>query len=214
MTWDIISNRFDVLLSSYEGGIVLDEYEKSTFFNKAHRDLVREYYLGMTPTGTAFESSEEVRAYLSKYIKKIDIEGIKEAESTQKLESDVWYIIREYISYQGRQYPVVPVLYDEYSKVHNNPFRNKESKRRALRIIDASTAGNITLEWWGSTTDETATYTYYYISEPVYTGIEIVDTIVSSIEDIDIHTSFLEIVLQRAIDLVKLSRSYTQKNNV
>lgn len=212
MTWEQVSNKLDTLLSAYEGGFDLDEYEKSVFFNKAHRDLVREYYLGINPTMKSFDSSEEGSAYLRPYMKSASKE-ITQEETVITLASEVWYITMEYIEAGGKKYPVIPVLHDEYSKVVNNPFRNKSTKKRALRFINSDGA-NCIIAWSGETGKEVK-YHYFYISEPPYLGIEIEKDIVdNSSTNVDIHSSFLEIIIQRTLELIAQSRAQEKNQNV
>lgn len=212
MTWEQISNKLDALLSAYEGGIDLDEYEKSVFFNKAHRDLVREYYLGINPTMKSFDSSEEGSAYLRPYMKSKS-KAITQAETEIILDDKVWYITMEYIEAGNKKYPVVPVLHDEYSKILNNPFRNKTSKKRALRFINSD--GIKCIISWSGETGTNVIYHYFYISEPPYLGIDIEkDVVDNSAQDVDIHSSFLEIIIQRTLELIARSRAKEKNQNV
>jgi hypothetical protein len=80
MTIKEYSDQFDTLLDSYkmpngygadETPVVvkLDEYEKSVFLSDAQTDLVVELYSGKNMYGGYFDSSEELRRYLSTLIR-------------------------------------------------------------------------------------------------------------------------------------------------
>ena len=79
MTRKDFSNGFDTLVNSYRrfrsfdnkeatDSIEFDEYEKSFFLTKAQEEIVVELYTGKNGWNDSFESSEEMRRYLSSLI--------------------------------------------------------------------------------------------------------------------------------------------------
>lgn len=203
-TWDDISNRLDVMLASYENGVNLDEYEKSVYFNKAHRDLIREYYSRMYSTSTGYGTTEEIRSYLFPYIEEYE-EDLTDTSGEQivSLRPDILYILREEFTIQGSntKYPVVPVSQDEVDRIRNNPFKNTRTQRRVLKID--SGYGTAKLIWW--TLTDLITYSYCYIKDPGDLGYKDPTTLIPELS-YDINPIFLELILQRVVDLVFRSR--------
>jgi len=161
MTNEEFSNSFDTLLNSYntqagfgegsnkQGGIVLDEYEKSYFLTKAQDELVIALYNGRNVSGESFESTEELRRYLSNLVKEVRLQPITNTSglvigmgSNSKfftLPQDLWYITYEAVDIDGARcsalspMDVYPVTQDDYNKTKRNPFRGAND-RRALRL--------------------------------------------------------------------------------
>lgn len=160
MTREEFSNGFDTMLNSYSAtamfgeestkqSIALDEYEKSLLLTKAQNELVVSLYNGRNPYGESFESTEELRRYLSnlvveKYLKPIINTsgtplGITSTSSFFTLPEDLWFITLESVildngKCRGETYmKVYPTKQDEYLNIKNNPFRGAND-RRALRL--------------------------------------------------------------------------------
>lgn len=207
MTQSELSDKFDVLLASYEGGIELDEYEKSVFFNKAHVDLIREYYIGLTPSGRSYDSSEESKSYFSRYLYSITYDIPENEFISISRASNCLFIISEYVKDENIHIPVVPVSHDDYIKVLNNPFKNHRTRRRALRIdMGENDPDNPSYQVISSIP---GVYTCWYIGfDPE------IDFVHSGNQDVMIHPTFLEIILQRAVELAVQSRGTIKKSNV
>ncbi len=160
MTREEFSNGFDTMLNSYsttamfgeestKQSIALDEYEKSLLLTKAQNELVISLYNGRNPYGESFESTEELRRYLSnlvveKYLKPITNTsgtplGITSTSSFFTLPEDLWFITLESVildngKCKGETYmKVYPTKQDEYLNIKDNPFRGAND-RRALRL--------------------------------------------------------------------------------
>ena len=160
MTREEFSNGFDTMLNSYSAtamfgeestkqSIALDEYEKSLLLTKAQNELVVSLYNGRNPYGESFESTEELRRYLSnlvveKYLKPITNTsgtplGITSTSSFFTLPEDLWFITLESVildngKCRGETYmKVYPTKQDEYLNIKDNPFRGSND-RRALRL--------------------------------------------------------------------------------
>ena len=155
------SASFDTLLNSYiskgsfgdtQPDIRLDEWEKSVFLTKFQEELVLSLYNGHNPYGASFESTEEMRRYLSPLVVEVGLNpesntsglvlGINSNSKFFTLPEDLWFITYEAVNVNygaGRacgsngNLEVVPVKQDEYHKVKNNPFRGAND-RRALRL--------------------------------------------------------------------------------
>ena len=70
------SNGFDVMLNSHaaralfgeqaaQGDLVLNEYEKSLLLTESQEDIILELYNGKGSATNGFETTEELRRYLS-----------------------------------------------------------------------------------------------------------------------------------------------------
>lgn len=154
------SNGFDVLVNSYKrfkdfdkqellDSVEFNEYEKSLFLTKAQEELVSSFYNGKNPYGDSFESTEEMRRYLSnlvaeKYLKPITNTsgtplGITSSSTFFTLPEDLWFITLESVILKNSKcknetyMKVYPTKQDEYLNIRDNPFRGAND-RRALRL--------------------------------------------------------------------------------
>ena len=154
------SDAFDTLVSSYKrfkdfdnkeilDSIEFNEYEKSYFLTKAQDELVVALYNGRNVSGESFESTEELRRYLSNLVKEARLQpitntsglviGIGSNSKFFTLPQDLWYITYEAVDIDGARcnalspMDVYPVTQDDYNKTKRNPFRGAND-RRALRL--------------------------------------------------------------------------------
>lgn len=160
MTTQEFSDAFDTLVSSYRrfkdfdnkeilDSIEFNEYEKSYFLTKAQDELVIALYNGRNVSGESFESTEELRRYLSNLVKEARLQpitntsglviGIGSNSKFFTLPQDLWYITYEAVNIDGARcsalspMDVYPVTQDDYNKTKRNPFRGAND-RRALRL--------------------------------------------------------------------------------
>ena len=157
MTTEEFSNEFDTLLNSYSttevfgktpSTVELDEYEKSIFLTKAQEEIVIGTYNGKNQFGDSFESTEEIRRYLSSLIKtyittdkKVEYIGLSKSSVFFELPNDLWFITYEAVNLKddglgcinGENISVIPITQDEYHRIKKNPFRGT-NERRALRL--------------------------------------------------------------------------------
>lgn len=154
------SNSFDTLVSSYRrfkdfdnkespDSVEFDEYEKSYFLTRAQDELVIALYNGRNASGEGFESTEELRRYLSSLVEESTLKpisnsnglviGIGSSSKFFTLPLDCWYITYESVKVSGlhcdslNPMDVYPVTQDDYNKTRRNPFRGAND-RRALRL--------------------------------------------------------------------------------
>ena len=160
MTTQEFSDAFDTLVSSYRrfkdfdnkeilDSVEFNEYEKSYFLTKAQDELVIALYNGRNVSGESFESTEELRRYLSNLVKEARLQpitntsglviGIGSNSKFFTLPQDLWYITYETVDIDGARcsalspMDVYPVTQDDYNKTKRNPFRGAND-RRALRL--------------------------------------------------------------------------------
>ena len=227
------SNQFDTMLSSYSNTakfgedaskqeITLDEYEKSVFLTKAQKDLVISLYTGKNSTGEAFESTEELRRYLSNLVGEVSLQpitnssglplGVSGSSTFFTLPEDLWFITMEQVvasnSSCGKEgvMKVYPVKQDEYQSLRDNPFRGA-NRRRALRLDLAE--GNVEII---SKYNVTTYYVRYLKKLSPIILVDLPDDL--SIEDISketeckLHEALHYNILERAVALAIQSKTY------
>lgn len=150
MTTQEFSNEFDVLYNNIMSNQApgLDEYEKSIFLTKAQEEIVIGTYNGKNQFGDSFESTEEIRRYLSSLIKtytttdkKVEYTGLSKSSVFFELPDDLWFITYEAVNLKddglgcisGENISVLPITQDEYHRIKKNPFRGT-NERRVLRL--------------------------------------------------------------------------------
>ena len=223
MTTQEFSIEFDILYNNLASNAAppLNEYEKSVFLTKAQSDIVIELYSGRNNLGLAFESSEEVRRYLSSleyketaraYFNPTSEEGDTPILGEWKVEvpQEVWFITRE----EFKEVQVIPITQDEYWKIKDNPFRGAKKGKRVLRVgkILLQNEYDIPGDPWASE-DNTFDYYYYGLKKPTpiilpddnYTadltidGQSLGDYVGLDPQEIDIHPSLHRMILDRAV---------------
>ena len=239
MTREEFSNGFDTMLNSYSAtamfgeestkqSIALDEYEKSLLLTKAQNELVVSLYNGRNPYGESFESTEELRRYLSnlvveKYLKPIINTsgtplGITSTSSFFTLPEDLWFITLESVildngKCRGETYMnVYPTKQDEYLNIKDNPFRGAND-RRALRLDLSEGNVEIICKYL------IAVYYIRYIKKvpPIILtdlpeGLTIEKE--SKASDCILHEALHQKILDRAVQLALQSKGYSlQKEN-
>lgn len=149
MTIDELSSEFDILYNNIMSNIApgLTEYEKSTFLTKAQEQIVTELYTGQY-RGQAFEETEETREFLRPLIKSYSKNSLEELAPSDtfhryeiSIDENFWFIVLETVTFSGTDCPcqknkkgiVVPVRYDDYWRILNNPFKGP-NERRVLRV--------------------------------------------------------------------------------
>lgn len=237
MTVQEFSDAFDTLVNSYNNkanfgeesshqNAVFDEYEKSQFLTIAQEELVESLYSGRNPQGDSFESTEEIRRYLSNIIEEKMLKPIANYKgiplgmtSTSKfftLPEDVWFITYEEVVINKSKckcrdiMKVYPTKQDEYQNIKNNPFRGAND-RRALRL-DLS-EGNVEIICKYQVTD------YYIRYLKKLTPIVLTDMPDGvSINGIDktteckLHESLHQKILDFAVRLALQSKGYNVNN--
>lgn len=239
MTKEEFSNEFDTMLNSYSipakfdeestrQSIVLDEYEKSLFLTKAQEELVISLYNGKNPYGDSFESTEEIRRYLSnivaeKYLKPITNTdgtslGITSTSTFFTLPEDLWFITLESVILDNGKcknetyMKVYPTKQDEYLNIKDNPFRGAND-RRALRLDLSEGNVEIICKYM------IATYYIRYIKKVppiILTDLPEGLTIEKKSEASDciLHKALHQKILDRAVHLALQSKGYNlQREN-
>lgn len=160
MTCEEFSNNFDTLVASYRrfkdfdnkenlDSVEFDEFEKSYYLTEAQNRIVVSLYNGTNSQGESFESTEELRRYLSNLVEETQLYpitnssnipiGINSKSKFFTLPDDCWFITYEGVKVDDHKcdaynpMDVYPVTQDDYNKTRRNPFRGVND-RRALRL--------------------------------------------------------------------------------
>jgi hypothetical protein len=232
------SNGFDTLVNAYANSaafgedvsvrdIRVDEFEKSQFLTKAQEAYVLSLYNGKNPYGESFESTEEIRRYLSNLVEEKKLKPITTSdgkplgmESNSKfftLPENLWFITYESAHVSDAKcdnmstLDVYPVTQDEYHKIKRNPFRGAND-RRALRL-DLS-EGNIEVI-------SKYTVTEYYIRylrkiKPILlvnlTNDDVNLEGYTTPQGCELHESLHQRILELAVQMALQSKGYNIKN--
>ena len=161
MNCEEFSNQFDTLINAYsaehpfgypEGALEFNEYEKSVFLTEAQNDLVLSLYNGNNSLfKESYEETEQLRKYLTNLVS--TYENTELTANTEELpyafsddtamkyykiefpeNKKVLFIVWEGVMIDSKFRDVVPVKYDEWLRISRNPFRQPNSKWRALRL--------------------------------------------------------------------------------
>ena len=135
------SDEFDALIKIKGYTYELDEYEKSILLTEAQESLVVGLYNG-TVKGVSFEETEELRKYLSELICEdtFSLDSSTDDSYIFTTKDSILFTIYEKVNLEKGVYcegktemSVVPMRYDEWNRVKNNPFRGPND-RRAIRL--------------------------------------------------------------------------------
>lgn len=158
MTAQEFSNEFDVLYNSITNGNApgVTEYEKSVFLTRAQLEFIQELIKGNTVYGSGVDDTTNVRLQLYPLYKKEDYSTFEQSLSNKK----VLHILNVELTVNGKTVPTVPISYDEYTTIKNNPF--KWNKNRAYYIQNNE---NITI-YYNKLEQVSPQATFYYIEYP------------------------------------------------
>lgn len=158
MTAQEFSNEFDVLYNSITNGNApgVTEYEKSVFLTRAQLEYIQELIKGNTVYGQGVDDTTNVRLQLYPLYKEANYAEFKQYLVQQK----VLHILNVEYSLGNKIIPAVPISYDEYTTIKNNPF--KSNKNRAYYI---QSSNDVTIHY-NSNKVENPNCTFYYIEYP------------------------------------------------
>ena len=218
MTTQEFSNEFDVLYNNIMSNAApgLDEYEKSIFLTKAQEDIIIDLYNGKNPFGESFESTEEIRRYLSELNKTyttINKEegntGISKYSIFFKLPEDLWFITYESVDFEDENLkcsnnigiPVIPTTQDSYHRIKENPFR-KDNERRVLRLDSIGNLVELISRY------NISKYLVKYLSKPTPIILSDLDNGlsingISEKTECKLNSSLHRAILEKAVDLAR-----------
>ena len=149
MTLQELSVEFDILYNNISSNQApgLSEYEKSVFLTQAMEAVILDLYKGTG--GDSFESTEELTRYLNTLIKTksinvnkeetnpiftdktyvADLAGINASNEEGQHEGDLWFIVYQSATVDGKNILVTPTTLDKVYKEMQNPFKKPNSDR-------------------------------------------------------------------------------------
>jgi hypothetical protein len=128
-----MSNQFDVLFNNVTSNQApgLNEFEKSVFLTKAQDMLLIEYYNGRVDgVGGGFDGSQKRQYDFSSLIKTVRLSVYDNSEYAHVDKRSVLYLfpedyflaVNETLADNSYQYTVIPLSYDEYSRLMMKPY--------------------------------------------------------------------------------------------
>lgn len=163
MTTQEFSNEFDILYNNVMSNQApgLDEYEKSVFLTKAQDEILKNYF---NPKGNkyqeGYDDSPKRQIDFSMLMKLSSPKhvtpnlGIHSGNNTKfyEMPSDILLYINEFLDVTRKglstRLSVVPLRYDEYSRVMSKPYK-RPLKNQAWRLITSGTGNSYTFTDYG-----------------------------------------------------------------
>lgn len=216
------SNGFDVLYNNIMSNAApgINEYEKSVLLTKAQDEVLKNYF---NPKGNKYQEGFDGSAK-----RQIDFSGlISVKEGTllngqagfdlrakiYRMPEDVFLIINETLTTDTGVKQVVPISFDEYSRLMSKPYK-EPLKYQAWRLVtEGSGSDNIIVELIPHSGETVSKYTIRYVRRPK--PIVLVDLAseygdvsingVSTISECELNPLIHEEILQRAVELAKVA---------
>lgn len=214
------SNGFDVLYNNIMSNAApgINEYEKSVLLTKAQDEILKNYF---NPQGNKYQEGFDGSAK-----RQIDFSGlISVADCTSlsgtgfdlrakvyRMPEDVFLIINETLTTNTGVKQVVPISFDEYSRLMSRPYK-EPLKYQAWRLVaKGSDNESIVVEVIPHSGETVSKYTVRYVRRPK--PIVLVDLAseygdvsingVSTISECELNPLIHEEILQRAVELAKI----------
>jgi len=216
------SDRFDVLFNNITSNQApgVNEYEKSVFLTKAQNELVKDFFSAASAGNTlkqGFDDSLKRSADFSGIMKTALLgaansgyDRISPVSEVYMMPSDLFIPVNEgIVTKKGRQLQVIPLRYDEYTRLMSKPFK-RPLKYQAWRLITVGERDNARyIEVITNVGDDIGTYTMRYIRtlKPIILadldGLTIEG--VGGVTECELDPMLHEQVLQRGVELAKAS---------
>lgn len=215
------SNSFDILYNNIMSNTApgINEYEKSVLLTKAQDEILKNYF---NPKGNKYQEGFDDSAK-----RQIDFSGlISVAECTPldeagfdlraklyRMPEDVFLIINETLTTDTGVKQVVPISFDEYSRLMSKPYK-EPLKYQAWRLVtESSGSDNVIVEVIPHSGETVSKYTVRYVRRPkpivlVDLALEYGDVSingVSTISECELNPLIHEEILQRAVELAKIA---------
>ena len=237
MTISEFSDQFDLLYNNVTSNQApgLNEWEKSVFLTKAEKEIVKNYFTANSKgnnLGQGFDDSAKRQADFSVLMKVADctpieiISKIDERSVAYNYPNDVFIVINESVRVQFGDYfstkQVIPLRYDEYTRLMSKPFR-RPLKNQVWRLInkgdvDSNGKATKTVEIVTGPGDHILRYTVRYIRVPAPIIVGNPDGL--TIDGVGMISTKCEVdpilhedILQRAVELAKIAWTATGQDN-
>lgn len=243
MTIQEFSDQFDLLFNNITSNQApgISEFEKSVLATKAEKEIVKNYFSPQSQGNTlkeGFDESAKRQADFSMLMKTSSCveqnsfaDGkIDDRSSVWSFPTDMFIAINEAIkTSNGRRLQVIPLKYDEYTRLMSKPYK-RPLKNQAWRLINSGAVAEDSSASKGTATkyveiitnswDTIDTYSIRYIKTPApivladFTedGLSI-DGQSTQSDKIDLDPILHEDILQRAVELAKIAWTQTGQDN-
>lgn len=214
------SNGFNVLYNNIMSNAApgINEYEKSVLLTKAQDEILKNYF---NPQGNkyqeGFDGSAKRQIDFSGLISVADCAsqsgtGFDLRAKIYRMPEDVFLIINETLTTDTGVKQVVPISFDEYSRLMSKPYK-EPLKYQAWRLVtEGSGNENVIVEVIPHSGETVSKYTVRYVRRPK--PIVLVDLAseygdvsingVSTISECELNPPIHEEILQRAVELAKI----------
>ena len=233
MTITEFSDQFDVLYNNITSNQApgLTEYEKSLFLTKAEKEVVKNYFTANSKgnnIGQGFDDSAKRQADFSVLMK---VASCSPASLTNQIDdrsvaysypNDVFIVINESVKIGNTIKQVIPLRYDEYTRLMSKPFK-RPLKNQVWRLINKGEVDNTgkatkSVEIIAGPNENISSYSVRYVRvpSPIIVGnldgltIDGVSTVSTKCE---IDPILHEDILQRAVELAKVAWTATGQDN-
>ena len=213
------SDEFDVLYNNIMSNAApgLNGYEKSVFLTKAQEEIIKNHFnSGGNRYKEGFDDSLKRQIDFSELIK-VGEGTLVESSSTTfdsraklyNLPEDVFIIINEAIKTDKGVRQIVPLSYNEYTRLMSRPFK-EPLKYQAWRLITTST-DSITVELITNSNELITQYSIRYVRRPAPIILEDLSEYgtsingISEISECELNPIIHQEILQRAVELAKLA---------
>ena len=240
MTLEEFSELFDVQYNNITSNQApgLNEYEKSVFLTKAQDEIIKNYFTANSKGNNiqqGFDDSAKRQAdfsvlMITSQINEEDVEltvvTIDDRSHLFTFPEDTFIVINEVIKYNGKSFQVIPLRYDEYTRLMSKPFK-RPLKHQAWRLINSGTVEDgaytkcVEIITTPEYDDKDLTYTLRYIRRPLPIIVGDIDDLKINGKDYDdvkdtgceLDPILHEDILQRAVELAKVAWTATGQDN-
>jgi hypothetical protein len=134
MTITEFSDQFDVLFNNITSNQApgLNEYEKSRFLTKAEKEIVKNYFSPNSVGNTLKQGFDDSAKRQADFSVLMQVGACTPATVTNKIDdrssvftypSDVFIVINESVKIGIKTKQVIPLRYDEYTRLMSKPFQ-------------------------------------------------------------------------------------------
>lgn len=234
MTIQEFSDGFDLLYSNVTSNQApgLNEWEKSVFLTKAEKEIVKNYFTANSVGNTikeGFDDSAKRQADFSVLMKTSACTSVT-MSATNKIDersevfsypNDVYIVINETVKIGSAVKQVIPLRYDEYTRLMSKPFK-RPLKNQVWRLINSgSVAGTVAtkrVEIIAGVGETVSSYSVRYVRVPKPIIVADLDGLTidgqsTASSECEIDPILHEDILQRAVELAKIAWTSTGNDN-
>ena len=243
MDYNGFNEGFDILFNNITSNQApgLNVHEKSLFLTKAEYEIVRNHFNAASKGNTTGQGFDDTAIRQADFSSLMDTkEGSKVSDSSivkshkngklYKFPDGVFIIINETFRISNNDLQVIPLRYDEYTRLMSKPFK-RPVKGQAWRIIGSGDADNKVVELVAAPEFDNISngqYIVRFIRKPKpiivgdldgldidgYTFGEATAADSKKIEGCELDSAIHDQILQRAVELAKAAWTQTGQDNL